>query len=365
MKRDLRAALPAWLAARAVVLGSLALTHLLARRLGTLPTFAERHLHEGILGWDAVRYRQIAEFGYEALPEIELRFFPLVPLLTRALGVVLGGRYDIALLVVANVSALALGAVVHRLALHETGDAALAARAVWFTAFAPAAFVLVWGYSEAVAGTLVAAGFLALRRKRWWWAAAFGLLGGLARPVGLLMVVPAVVEAARARRDREALVAKVAAVVAPVAGCVAYLAWVGNRFGDFFLPFEVQQRPNFRGDFVNPLRILYNATTAALDGRWEGNALHLPWVVVAGALVVVAVRRWPLSYGLYAAAAFVLAVGAPRLGSFARYAFGAVPLTLAAATAFRTEAGARAALVVGAGAMTIYCTLALLGAYVP
>lgn len=362
LRPDLRAALPPWVAARVAVLGSLALTHLLARRMGTLPTFAQRHLHEGILGWDAVRYQQIAEFGYHALPEVELRFFPLVPALTKAVGTVLGGRYDLALLLVANVSALLLGVLVHRLAVHETGDVALGRRAVWFLAFSPAAFVLVWGYSEAVAGVFVAAGFLSLRRERWWSAALVGFLGGLARPVGLLMVVPAAVEAAR--RRHQPLAPRVAAVLAPLAGCSAYLLWVGNRFGDALLPFRVQQRENFRGEFVNPLRVLWKAADAALDGRWEGNALHLPWVVVA-AVLVVALRKLPLSYGLYALATLVLAAGTARLGSFERYAFGAVPMTLAAATVFRTEEGARAALVVGAAAMTTYCTLALLGAYVP
>src|SRR3712207_8410014 len=40
----------------------------------------------------------------------------------------------------------------------------------------------------------------ALRRQRWWWAAAFGLLGGLARPLGLLFAVPAAIEALRGLR---------------------------------------------------------------------------------------------------------------------------------------------------------------------
>jgi hypothetical protein len=362
--RDLRAALPGWIVARVIVFSSLGFAHLLERRLKPLPIASVRHIQEGILGWDAVRYEQIARFGYEALPEKELRFFPLLPVLARGLGTVLGGRYGLALLLIASASALVFGALLHRIVLDEKGDAAMARWVTWVVALVPPAFVLVWGYSEALAGALLAAGFLALRRQWWWAAAGAGLLLGLTRPVGLLFVLPAAIEAARGFRIREAG-RRVAAVVSPVVGCALYLAWVSRAFGDAMLPFDVQRSPSFRGPAVNPFPEIATAVANAFTGRWEGNALHVPWVALVLVLVVVSFRRWPLSYAVFGAATVLTAISANRWGSFERYSFLAVPILLAVASSFRTERSERTALAIGSAAMAIYGTLAIVGAYVP
>lgn len=364
LRRDVLAALPAWLVARVLVLGTLGVAHLLARRLKPLPVFSLRHLEEGLMGWDAVRYEQIARFGYEALPEKELRFFPLLPMLGRGFGLLFGGRYALALLLVASVSALAFGALLHRLVLEEKGDAAAARRVTWLVALAPAAFVLVWGYTEALAGALTAGGFLALRKQRWWWAAGIGLLLGLTRPVGLLFMIPAAIEAWRGFRMRE-LGPRLAAVAAPAVGCGLYLAWVWRAFGSATLPFDVQQTVAFRGSLVSPVPVMGTAIANVFTGRWEGNALHMPWVVLAIVLVVLAFKQWPLSYAAFGAVTVFVALASNRWGSFERYAFCAVPLVLVAATTFRGERAERAAYAVGAAALFAYGTMSLLGAYVP
>src|SRR5580658_11057209 len=87
------------------------------------------------------------------------------------------------------------------LARRETGDEALARRAAWLMCLAPAAFTQVMGYAEGTLLALTVGTMLALRARAWWWAAALGLAAGATRPVGLLLVVPAAVEALRGRRD--------------------------------------------------------------------------------------------------------------------------------------------------------------------
>ena len=94
----------------------------------------------------------------------------------------------------ANLAALLAGMLLHRLALEETGDPALARRAAWFIALFPGAFVLVWGYAEALMLVALIGAFLALRRQAWWVAGALGLAArtgpahrpvpGPARPLG-------------------------------------------------------------------------------------------------------------------------------------------------------------------------------------
>ena len=59
-------------------------------------------------------------------------------------------------------------------------------KAVWLLAVAPPAFVLVMGYTEALAGLLAVIVFYGIRSGRWWLAAGAGLLSGLCRPPGAL-----------------------------------------------------------------------------------------------------------------------------------------------------------------------------------
>ena len=366
----LRAALPGWITARLVVGATLVAAHVVVT---LFPVATERlHVDQGILGWDADWYVRITEDGYAELPRLYLRFFPLLPALARSLVLLIGEHPGLAILLVANVSALGLGALVHRLCLDEQKDDALARRAAWLVALVPSAFVLVWGYAEALSGLLAVASFIALRRRRWWWAAAFGLLGGLARPLGLLIAVPAAVEAARGLRSAgwRGVAGRMAAVGGPAAGTGLYLAWVGLNYGDPALPFSVQRRADLRGDFANPLSVLGRGVRQLLDGdlvdgRLLSNGVHVPWFVVFVVLIVVVFRRWPASYGAFALVTVAVACTAERLGSFERYGFGAFPIVLALATVTARPNVERAVFGLSTAGMAAYGTLALLGTYVP
>jgi hypothetical protein len=179
--------------------------------------------------------------------------------------------------------------------------------------------------------------------------------------------VPALLEAARGARRMSAAdaVARLAAVVAPVAGVGAYLAWVGLRFGTPMLPLDIQQRSWLRGGFLNPAVALWRSGRAAFGGHFGGNGIHFPFLVVALVLVVVVCLRWPASYGAYAVVTFLVAVSAHRLGSAERYCFSAFPLVLAIVSVTRSRRVELGALVASGACMAGLATLALLGAYVP
>lgn len=364
---DVAAALPAWLTARLVVLGALAVARFLANHLHPATAGVVARAHEGLFGWDASWYADIAAKGYARLPREALRFFPLVPLSARRLGVVLAGHERWALLVIANGSALAFAALLHRLAWRETGDAALARRAAWLAALAPPAFVFVMGYSDATAAALAVLAFLALRDQRWGWAAVAGLLAGLARPVGALLVVPAAVEAWRARagRGHQQLVSRLAAVVAPLVGVGIFLVWVGTQFGDAWLPMRIQEQRNLRGHLANPLHTLSNAAHGLSSGDRVGTGLHLPWVAVLLVLLVVVVRRWPAAYALFAAVALAVLLTASNLDSMERYALGSFPFVLAGAALLASERVERVAFVVSSVLLFAYALLAFLNLSVP
>ena len=353
-----------FVAARVAVLGALALTRYLVTNLGAEDPAGRPP--SGLVGWDASWYLRIIESGYEHLPWESMRFFPLLPLLAKVLHPLLGAR--LALLVVVNLAALSAGVLLERLARYETGgDRALASRAAWFLAFLPPAFVLAMGYAEALLILFSIAMFLALRRQRWGWAIAMGLLAGLSRPLGVLLCIPAVIEAARdVRRARTGeRVLRLGASVAPGVGGLVYLGWSWIAHGDPFRPLRLQQEYDRRGGFENPVTRLVEAARQLLDGADLGSGLHFPWAIGFLVLLVICFRRWPASYGAFAAAVLLVALSASNLDSLERYGLSAFPLILALAGVVRAPWLERSVMVLMACGLTTYATLAFLGAYVP
>ncbi|MHB1444272.1 MAG: mannosyltransferase family protein [Acidimicrobiales bacterium] len=392
----LRVVLMPWLLARVLVIGALAMARYLASHLHPPPDVVTR-VHEGLLGWDAGYYRDIAERGYAALGHSALRFFPLLPLATRGLHDVSRLSINDCLLLITNGSALAAGVLLHRLALSETGDRDLARNAVWILYLAPSAFVLVMGYSEGPMILLAVAAFLCLRSGRWWAAAGCGYLAGLTRPVGVLLALPALIEAmgltgfGAGRRQRAgasassgsssgydgsgsgprgllghplALLGRLAAVLAPGAGCATYLGWTAYRFGSFLAPVNVQEQGNLRGHFADPLSTALSDLRGMAHGHL-GTGLHIPWLIVFLGLAVVVLARWPLSYGALAVATLGLAISSSNFDSLERYALSAFPLSLAAAGLLREESRFRLILPLLGGILVCYSLLAFMNAYVP
>lgn len=363
---DLRAALPAWVAARLLVGLSFVLARILVDRLG-LEEAGRRFLADGLLGWDGQWYVRIAARGYEALPLQGLRFFPLLSLLARALAPLLGGRHDLAVLLLANLSALVFAALLHRLCRLEGRSEDFARRATWLAAFTPAAFVLTWGYSEGLLGALAVGSFLALRRGRWWLAGSLGVLAGLTRPIGILLVLPAFFEAGRAfrRATLRVRLAGLASIAGPGIGLGLYLAWVAKRFGDPLLPFSLQQDARLRGPLASPLAVLADALERLVHGQLDRNGLPAIWILVLFGLMVALWRNWPAPYLLLAATTLLVALSTTRLGSFERYTFGTFPVVLALTSVTGDPRVERGTLILLGAAMLGYSTLAFLGLYVP
>ena len=365
VRRDLRAAVVPWAVARVLVVGSLALTRFAVDHLEHAVRPVQ--LGQGLFAWDGAFYREIAEHGYGAAHSETLRFFPLVPLVSRWLGVVFLGNDAAALIVVANGSALLFGALVYRLTRLETGNTHTAVRAAWFAAVFPPAVALVLGYAEATFMMLSAAMFLALRRRRFEWAIPLALLAGLTRPVGVLLALPAAIEGARgwraaSLRDR---VVRVGAVVAAPVGSGLYLLWVRYAYGDAWLPLRIQNDRAHRGGFVDPFTRTFDGISDLIHGDRFGSGLHILWAALFVVLIVVLFRRLPASYGAFAAAMVVVNLSARNLDSFERYAMSAFPLVLAVALVTDRPDVERPALALSAAGLVGYSVLAFLGVYVP
>ncbi len=350
---------------RVIVLGALVLTRHVATALHVSPTPVQTR--DGLVSWDAGWYWRIAAGGYDSIPKEGLRFFPLVPLLARAGGWLPGISVRLSLLLVVNASALAAGFLVYELVRREQRPHAVASRAVWIMYLAPPAFVLVMGYAEALMMTAALVALLALRGGRWWIAAAAGIVAGMTRPVGLLLVVPALVEVYRTRHGTTArdFYGRAATVLGPVAGAGAYLVWAERRTGDLLYPIRVQQASARRGGWIDPVRAVWRAARDLGSGDHLSAGIHLVTAAALVALVVTLWRHWPASFTAYAIAAVVLGLSAHNLDSLERYSLSTVPLTFAAAELVGRGTREQIALVALGATLVAFSVLAFSGVLVP
>jgi hypothetical protein len=389
VRADLRVVLPLWVVARVVVAAALGTAHVLFDELASPGQAEPDALRLGLVAWDGSWYRDIAVGGYDATssPDQGLRFFPLFPLLGRALAAPFGGgttATSVALVVIANLAALVVGVLLLRTVRHELGrdradgGEALARRAVGLLFLAPPAAFLVLGYAEPLMLVLVLVALGAVRRdgpRRWWVAAGAAYLAGLTRPFGVLLAPALAWELGCEVRGRDGTgapatardwAARLAAIAGAPLGLATYLAWVGSTHDDAFLPVSVQ-RDEFRGDTIDPIRSLWRTAGEALDGD-ANRALHLAWAVVLIGLVVVVVARLPVSWSVLAVGTVLVALSAEHIDSLERYGLSAFPVVVAAALVLdhpRLDPWRRHVWPLCGAGLALYATTTFLGGYVP
>jgi hypothetical protein len=370
---SVREAVLPYAVARVVVLSALGLAHFIVDRTHPATIGVAARVHAGLLGWDAGWYETIAREGYGPLGRQSLRFFPAVPVLTHGLAW-LGLGDGPALILLANVAAFAATAMLYVLVRRETGDRAVARRSVWVLSLVPAAFVLVMGYAESVLLVLALGCFLALRppatnpdnRPHFAVAGVLAFAAALTRPIGVLLFLAVASELVRwwQRLGRTERAAGLGAVAAPFVGLLVFLGWSKHTVGDWWAPLRVQLQGSHHGGLSDPFVTLYDDARGVLHHH-VGTALHVPWVLLALAMLIVCWRRLPAPYTLFAAATLAVAVSGANLDSFERYALSAFPLSVAAALLLTQSQVERLVLTLLSAGLAGYALLAFLNLSVP
>jgi len=300
--------------------------------------------------WDSNWYVDIAHHGY-ANGAVEPAFFPLYPLLMRAVGVVTGSVVLAGVLISFAAFAVAL-TLLHRLTALELGADA-ARRTVVLLAFFPTALFFSAVYTEALFLALELGAFYAARRGRWAWAGALGALGAATRNTGSLLAVALLfLYLYGPREDREplprraglrpryALGPDIAWIGLVPLGLAAYLAYLGVHLHDALATFHATH-DYFHRSFDGPLSGLwegaakaYHATGALLAGNGDAASLRkIALFVVAMGVVSAAVgviRRLPSVYGVYTVVSLLPVLSFPYppgpLASSLRYVAVVFPL---------------------------------------
>jgi hypothetical protein len=356
------AAVVPWCVARVAMLLAVVLATVATDQLGVAKPAP---LVDKLLAWDAHQYELIAEHGYRAVPHA-FRFFPGFPLLARGLGFLLGGREGVAMIVIANGCALAFGVALYRLVLREIGDPRVARLATWFALATPATAPLVMGYAESLGLLAVVFAFLAVRQGRWRIAILPAAVVGLTWSIGAAFVLPLAFEAVRGWRTARPIerVWRVLTLSAPALATGGYLAWVEHESGSWWHDvFEVQAEVYHRG-FADPVTRLFRSGHDLVAGH-HAQGIQFLWALLAIGLVVVVVRRLPLSYAAWTIVLFLFGISADNIDSFERYLMRGFPLAIAGALLVRNERTERTAVSLGLAGLVVYGTAILLGARVP
>ena len=219
--------------------------------------------------WDARWFLQIAEHGYEEVPQAAA-FFPVYPAAAHALAWLTGST-----LVAGVLISLAAGAAA-AWALAEIAKPILGARGandvVLYLALYPVGFVLTALYSDGLFLALAAGSFLAATRGK---AVTAGVLGGLATGTRLLglALLPALVVLLWRGRDLRSL-ARLAPLALLPAAVGLYALYLDSTLGDPWAFTSAQADWDRETSPLGPLGGLRDSLQAA--GRGARDLLRHP-----------------------------------------------------------------------------------------
>jgi hypothetical protein len=286
--------------------------------------------------WDTGFYVSIAEEGYryQGVPLPSVAFFPLYPLLMRALGALVGDAL-VAGILISNAALLLATMLLYRLTAESWGQT-VAERAVWYFLIFPAAFFGAAVYSESLF-LLAAIGALYFARRGYWEVAALlGIAAALTRLMGLIIAPMLLAEWWQQRwerptESRPSSWALLAALAVPL-GTLGYAAYLYRAFGDplaFIHGAAVWERQP-----QSPLATIAGLLQTPEGGWWPAllagrvhpdNWIDLGFVLLflALGLALLLRRRW--SEGLFVTLGAAVALSSGLLMSQRRYVWVLFP----------------------------------------
>jgi hypothetical protein len=282
--------------------------------------------------WDAQPYLMISEYGYRAEEHLAA-FFPLWPFCIRLFSSLTGGNHLAAGFILANLLSILALLAFYELVTAEKGRE-VADRALLLLLAFPGALYFLFPYSESLFLLLSVMVFYHLSKGNYRLAGMFGFFATLARPVGILLIVPLGLHILR-KRAFPAL----ANVAFPLAGYALYLIIMkiatGDPFGGFTALRLFASTPSALHIFDIPGFLHLLASPDRLHA-YSGSVIDRFWFVL---LCISLPLIWKMNkdwffYSLMFG--FIPAMSAQFI-SFTRYTLVIFPLFAAAAQLFQAE----------------------------
>lgn len=309
-----------------------------ANRLGLpRPKNAIGLILQVLTSWDGAWYYRIIRSGYPdaipadityEMPEARAAFFPVYPMLVRALDTVLPGG-DVAAGVLLNVVLGAVGVVLVGLLAREVFDERSAYRAMLLMVVFPGSFVLAFTYSEATLIVLAAGCLLLLLRHHWLAAGVLAAIGAATRPNGVALIAACVVASLMAIRAEREWRSMIAPILAPI-GFIGFQVYLRVRTGEWAW-FRVQTEAWDEGTSFG-LTALRNTWEAIIRPLASPTDIITAVSVLTTVVLVILMWKRPLPWPLMAYTIVVLAlmVLPATVTARPRFLFTAFPLFISA-----------------------------------
>ena len=310
----------------------------LASRAGMLlvasATSSDTHqpLSKSLTVWDSFWYLSIASGGYvRHIPpghgnpaQSNLGFFPLLPLLTWITHEVTRFGVSVSGLLTTFVLGLAAAVAVWWMLRDVFGQKG-ADRGTALVFFSPGALVLSLVYTEAATVLMVACALMALRRHRWVVAGLCAAVATTADPVGVAAVVPCVVAAVLAIRDRREWRALWAPVLAPL-GVASFFAYLWAHAGTPLAYFKAQRAGWQGGTYFNgiPGSLYHLVTHWFADPDYAVKGVSA--ILAIGLLIIFFRARPPATWVGYVIAVLAFGAISPIIGVTPRLLLRGFPL---------------------------------------
>jgi hypothetical protein len=297
------------------------------------------NLFVDVLGsrWDTGFYVSIVEEGYilHDVPLPNAAFFPLLPLLMRAITPLVGDAL-LAGIVVSNV-ALWLAAILFYCLVEMSWGPKVADRAIWYLLIFPMAFFGSAIYSESLFLFAAVGALYFARRGHWAIAAMLGIAATMTRFIGLIVAPMLLLEwwlQWRAARDgkRPSLLALLAPLVTPL-GTGAFMFYLWRKFGNplAFMDASAAWERVPQSPFITLAELFQTPA----EGWWRAlmaghihldNWLDFSFIVVflVLGLVLLYERRW--SEGLFVMLGVIIPFSSGLLMSQRRYMWVLFPV---------------------------------------
>ncbi|WP_217142528.1 hypothetical protein [Streptomyces sp. AC627_RSS907] len=285
--------------------------------------------------WDSDWYLAIADHGYDhelgtAHNTNNLAFFPLYPVLVKAVAVLTPGTRASTGLGLAVVASLLAAWGVFAVGDHLHGRRVGVLLTTLWAAF-PVGAVQWMGYTESLFTACAAWSLYAVLTGRWLWAAGLATLAGLTRPTGIAVAAAVTLTALLRLARHRTLAPRVlaAAALAPLGWC-AYVGWVGLRLGRWDGYFAVQRL--WYNEFDGGLRTLHQVRWLLWRDPTPQLFLVMVTLTLIGAVVLFALSAWdrqPAALLVFTGVVLTIVLGSggvyfPR----ARFLLPAFPLLL-------------------------------------
>ena len=267
--------------------------------------------------WDAGWYLAIAADGYTYFPQYASRvaFFPAFPLLIRGVNAVLPGSDVMAALLIVHVALIAAVIYIYKLITIDFGET-VAWRSVAFMLVYPGAFFFSAIYAESLLLLGFAGALYYARRGNWLAAGLFGAFAGATKLLGLVLIVPLVIELiAQGKLSWRRPLPALAVALTPL-GTLAYFAYLQAEFGRWDAALQTQEhwfRQTFEPVFFLGIERIFGDTSALVQYPANTSPLKtafllmdttLLWIFVAAGIVLW--LRYRASYGAFVVTACMI-----------------------------------------------------------